>query len=149
MRITQQAASNNSSKKKSVPHRTKKKLIRRTGTDRSQVYRRVSQGKFLILNLWLGTKFYFWVCQFELGNTQSNLQRPPGVEGWLPIAGLMNSFCSPFSPWLPVSQSVLQLALSDWNNLRVSVESREAVFWPQGPATEKHRCRMNRRNLTA
>src|ERR1700741_1270106 len=36
---------------------------------------------------------------------------------------------------LPVSQSVLQLALSDWNNLRVPVESREAVFWPQCPAT--------------
>jgi polyferredoxin len=45
---------------------------------------------FLILNLWLGTKFYFWVRQFELGNTQSNLQRSSGVEGWLPIAGLMN-----------------------------------------------------------
>jgi polyferredoxin len=76
--------------KKSVPQRTKKKLIRRTGTDRSELYRRVFQGAFLILNLWLGTKFYLWVRQFELGITQPNLQRPPGVEGWLPIAGLMN-----------------------------------------------------------
>lgn len=76
--------------KRSVPQRAKKKLIRRTDTDRSQLYRRVFQGTFLILNLWLGTRFYFWVRQFELGNTPSNLQRPPGVEGWLPIAGLMN-----------------------------------------------------------
>jgi polyferredoxin len=76
--------------KKFIPRRTKKKLIRRMGDDRSQLYRRVFQGAFLLLNLWLGAKFYFWVRQFELGITQANLQRPPGVEGWLPIAGLMN-----------------------------------------------------------
>ena len=76
--------------KEFVPHRTKKKLVHRVGDDPSQLYRRVFQGAFLILNLWLGAKFYFWVRQFELGITQPNLQRPPGVEGWLPIAGLMN-----------------------------------------------------------
>src|ERR1700741_1192444 len=76
--------------KKFIPRRAKKKLIRRIGDDRSQLYRRVFQGAFLVLNLWLGAKFYFWVRQFELGITQPNLQRPPGVEGWLPIAGLMN-----------------------------------------------------------
>jgi polyferredoxin len=75
--------------KKSVPHRTKKR-IRRIGDDHSQLYRRIFQGAFLLLNLWLGARFYFWVRQFELGNAQPDLQRPPGVEGWLPIAGLMN-----------------------------------------------------------
>jgi polyferredoxin len=68
----------------------KKKLIRRTDVHRSQLYRRSFQGAFLILNVWLGTKFYFWVRQFEEGTIDRNLQRPPGVEGWLPIAGLMN-----------------------------------------------------------
>jgi polyferredoxin len=68
----------------------KKKLIRRADVDRSQLYRRSFQGAFLLLNLWLGTKFYFWVRQFELGSVDSHLHRPPGVEGWLPIAGLMN-----------------------------------------------------------
>lgn len=68
----------------------KKKLIRRTDVDRSQLYRRSFQGAFLLLNLWLGTKFYFWVRQFEVGVIDTNLHRPPGVEGWLPIAGLMN-----------------------------------------------------------
>jgi polyferredoxin len=68
----------------------KKKLIRRTEIDRSQVYRRSFQAAFLLLNLWLGAKFYFWVRQFELGVIDTDLRRPPGVEGWLPIAGLMN-----------------------------------------------------------
>jgi len=75
---------------KSAPAKAKKKLIRRTEIDGSQLYRRTFQGVFLLLNLWLGTKFYFWVRQFETGNLQASLQRPAGIEGWLPIAGLMN-----------------------------------------------------------
>jgi len=70
--------------------RPKKKLIRRDDVDRSQLYRRSFQGAFLLLNLWLGAKFYFWVRQFEEGVLDANLRRPAGVEGWLPIAGLMN-----------------------------------------------------------
>ena len=68
----------------------KKRLIKRTESDRSQLYRRSFQGAFLVLNLWLGVKFYSWVRQFEVGVIDANLHRPPGVEGWLPIAGLMN-----------------------------------------------------------
>jgi polyferredoxin len=68
----------------------KKKLLRRTSPDRSQLYRRAFQFAFLLMNLWLGAKFYFWVRQFESGVPTISLQRPPGVEGWLPIAGLMN-----------------------------------------------------------
>ncbi len=72
------------------PRKAKKKLVRRVGEDRSQIYRRGFQLAFLGLNLWLGGKFYFWVRQFETGNISRGLQRPAGVEGWLPIAGLMN-----------------------------------------------------------
>ncbi|HUN61201.1 MAG TPA: 4Fe-4S binding protein [Candidatus Sulfotelmatobacter sp.] len=68
----------------------KKKLIRRTDVDRSQVFRRSFQAAFLVLNLWLGTQFYFWVRQFEVGTIDAQLHRPSGVEGWLPIAGMMN-----------------------------------------------------------
>lgn len=68
----------------------RKKLIRRTDIDRSQLYRRSFQAAFLLLNVWLGAKFYFWVRQFEVGVIDTNLHRPAGVEGWLPIAGLMN-----------------------------------------------------------
>jgi len=70
--------------------RPKKKLIRRTDVERSQLYRRSFQGAFLLLNLVLGVEFYFWVRQFEVGVMDSRLTRAAGVEGWLPIAGLMN-----------------------------------------------------------
>ena len=71
--------------------KSKKKLIRRSDVDCSQLYRRSFQGAFLLLNLWLGAKFYFWVRQFEDEIIDANLRRPAGVEGWLPIAGLMNT----------------------------------------------------------
>jgi polyferredoxin len=68
----------------------KKKLIRRTDRNCSQVVRRGFQGAFLVLNLWIGWIFYHWVRQFEPGGAPTSLSRPAGVEGWLPIAGLMN-----------------------------------------------------------
>jgi polyferredoxin len=67
-----------------------KKLIRRTARDYSQTARRSFQVAFLLLNAWIGTEFYFWVRQFEPGGAPTSLPRPAGVEGWLPIAGLMN-----------------------------------------------------------
>ncbi len=73
----------------------RKKLTRRTQPDHSQRLRRVFQFTFLLLNIWVGAAFYFWVRQLEAGNTDRTLQRPAGVEGWLPIAGLMN-----FKYWL-------------------------------------------------
>ena len=44
----------------------------------------------MLLNVALGTIFYFWVRQFETSGAAANIARPAGVEGWLPIAGLMN-----------------------------------------------------------
>jgi len=77
-------------KLKAVPPKTKKKLIRRVEKDYSALYRRRFQGAFLLLNLWIGTRFYFWVRQYEVGTGSFQVGRPAGVEGWLPIAGLMN-----------------------------------------------------------
>ncbi|HEY2121077.1 MAG TPA: 4Fe-4S binding protein [Candidatus Acidoferrum sp.] len=74
----------------STRRKLKKKLDLRIEKDRSQLYRKTFQFTFLALNLWLGAKFFFWVRQFETGNLAENLRRPAGVEGWLPIAGLMN-----------------------------------------------------------
>ena len=76
------------------PVAPKKKLIRRRDRDYSQQLRHLFQAVFLALNLYLGTVFYFWVRQFE-GSAHSVANRPPGVEGWLPIAGMMN-----FKYWL-------------------------------------------------
>jgi polyferredoxin len=68
----------------------RKKLIRRAEPDHSQVLRRSFQIAFLLLNVWVGGAFYFWVRGFETGTHLRSLDRPAGVEGWLPIAGLMN-----------------------------------------------------------
>jgi len=68
----------------------KKKLVRRTDRDYSQLLRRSFQGAFLALNVWIGAQFYYWVRQFEPGGAPTSLHRPAGVEGWLPIAALMN-----------------------------------------------------------
>ena len=75
---------------KPAPRKSKKRLVRRAERDYSRVYRRSFQGAFLLLNLWIGAKFYFWVRQFEVGDGTALVARPAGVEGWLPIAGLMN-----------------------------------------------------------
>jgi polyferredoxin len=69
----------------------RKKLIRRALPDHSQQFRRSFQFAFLLLNLWLGASFYFWVRHFETGSHERAMARPAGVEGWLPIAGLMNA----------------------------------------------------------
>src|SRR5438128_71146 len=69
--------------------KAKKKLIRRTDRDYSQILRRSYQLAFLLMNVWIGGMFYFWVRHFETG-TPNRLSRPAGVEGYLPIAGMMN-----------------------------------------------------------
>ena len=76
------------------PAPLKKKLVRRRDRDYSQQLRHFFQAVFLVLNLYLGTVFYFWVRQFE-GSAHRIANRPAGVEGWLPIAGMMN-----FKYWL-------------------------------------------------
>jgi polyferredoxin len=74
--------------------RAKKKLVRRGGKEYSQALRRGFQYAFLVLNVYLGVLFYIWVRAYETGVTPG-LTRPAGVEGYLPIAGLMN-----FKYWL-------------------------------------------------
>ncbi len=72
------------------PRKIRKKLIRRTDVDYSQALRRTVQWLFVALNVWIGTEFYFFVRSYETGASVARFSRPPGVEGWLPIAGLMN-----------------------------------------------------------
>jgi polyferredoxin len=58
--------------------------------DQTLLVRRGVQLAFLLLNLWIGARFYVWVRHFETGGASLYVPRPPGVEGWLPIASLMN-----------------------------------------------------------
>jgi len=76
--------------RKSAANRPRKKLIRRTDRDYSQRLRGSFQWAFLLLNIYLGAVFYFWVRHFETGSQTTTWARPAGVEGWLPIAGMMN-----------------------------------------------------------
>ena len=68
----------------------KKKLLRRTDRDYSQALRRCYQFAFLLMNVWLGGQFYLWVRHYETAGASAYVSRPAGVEGWLPIAGMMN-----------------------------------------------------------
>lgn len=63
---------------------------RRAAPDRSQRTRLIVQGLFILLNVFLATQFYFFVQYFQTAATGAHLPRPAGVDGWLPIAGLMN-----------------------------------------------------------
>src|ERR1035437_7766747 len=69
----------------------RKKLVRRLGPDSSQRMRRIVQWLFVALNGWLGIQFLLWVRFCESGGMGLNVPRPAGAEGWLPIAGLMNT----------------------------------------------------------
>jgi polyferredoxin len=69
---------------------SKKAYVRRDYTqDRSQLLRRTAQLAFLLLNVWICVQFYLFVRHFEVAGAP-RFDRPPGVEGWLPIAALMN-----------------------------------------------------------
>jgi polyferredoxin len=70
---------------------SKKKLVRRSSSDSSQSIRRIVQWLFVVLNGWLGIQFLLWVRFCERGGTGLSVPRPAGADGWLPIAGLMNT----------------------------------------------------------
>ena len=71
--------------------RSGKKLIRRQFQDRSQWVRHSVQAIFAMLNLWIGIQFILWTRYYETAGKSPYVSRPAGVEGWLPIAGMMNT----------------------------------------------------------
>lgn len=68
----------------------RKALVRRNSSDHSQPVRRAVQFAFLALNGWIGVQFILWVRSYESQGGAGFVERPAGVDGWLPIAGLMN-----------------------------------------------------------
>ncbi|MFN3323484.1 MAG: 4Fe-4S binding protein [Bryobacteraceae bacterium] len=72
------------------PRRRRPRYLRRLAPDCSQAVRRTVQIAFLALNVCIGIQFYLFIRQFENGEQVLKYSRPPGVEGYLPIAGLMN-----------------------------------------------------------
>lgn len=69
--------------------KVRNKLVRRHARDYSQQLRFAVQAVFFTLNIWIGFQFYLWVRWAETGGQTPALSRPAGVEGWLPIEGLM------------------------------------------------------------
>ena len=67
-----------------------RKAFVRAPRDRTQRWRRAFQLAFLVLNVAIGVQFWAFVRFCETGGESPYVPRPPGVEGWLPIAGLMN-----------------------------------------------------------
>ena len=88
--VTSTAPLAQAQKSAQAPLKPKKILVRRTTPDRSQPTRRMVQFAFLLLNVFLGIKFVLWVRYFESHGATMYVDRPPGVDGWLPIAGLIN-----------------------------------------------------------
>src|SRR5450631_1219427 len=68
----------------------KKPLVHRLVKDQSQQIRRSVQFAFLALNVWLAIEFLRWTHYFESAGQANYVERPAGLDGWLPIAGLMN-----------------------------------------------------------
>jgi ferredoxin len=67
-----------------------RKAYTRRPPDPTQTLRLTVQLAFLLLSLWIGVRFYFFVRFFENNGQTLWVPRPAGVEGWLPIASLMN-----------------------------------------------------------
>ncbi len=68
----------------------RKRFTRRPADHHTPRLRRSVQVAFLLLNLWIGVQFYVWVRHFETGGASPLVPRPSGIDGWLPIAALMN-----------------------------------------------------------
>jgi polyferredoxin len=78
-----------------------RKLLNHRPPDRSQPLRWAFQAAFLLLNVWIGVEFYWFVRHHETAGAGAWASRPPGVEGWLPIAAMMNLKLWLFTGHLP------------------------------------------------
>jgi polyferredoxin len=66
-----------------------KRLLWRMKTD-SQFQRSIVQAAFLLLCVGIGIKFFFFVRWMDSGGQSLFVERPPGVEGFLPISALIS-----------------------------------------------------------
>jgi len=75
------------------PDHSREPFLRRivlTLKDDSQVLRTTIQASFVLLCLWIGIEFHLFMKWGLSGGTAAYVQRPPGVEGFLPISALMS-----------------------------------------------------------
>lgn len=58
----------------------------------TQKWRLAVQIAFALLCIWIGFEFHYFVKYLESGGATSFVERPPGVEGFLPISSLMSLY---------------------------------------------------------
>jgi polyferredoxin len=96
-----------------ILQRPRRKLVKRAPQEHSQILRHSFQFAFLLLNAWIGIQFYVFVRYYETGGRSMRAERPPGVEGWLPIASLMNLkvlLLTGQTPWIHPAGTFLLIA---------------------------------------
>lgn len=70
----------------------KKNKLNRNNEKPIQKYRFYVQSGFALLCIWIGIQFFLFVRYLESNGTSVFYNRPPGVEGFLPISSLMSFF---------------------------------------------------------
>ena len=71
--------------------KTKKKIIRNMEKP-VQKYRFYAQLAFGLLCLWIGVEMFLFIQYLESGGTKGFFNRPPGVDGFLPISSMMSFY---------------------------------------------------------
>jgi polyferredoxin len=68
-----------------------KKLVKYTEKP-IQKYRFIVQVLFAVLCIWIGIEFFFFINYLETGGVAAYTERPPGVDGFLPISSFMSFY---------------------------------------------------------
>jgi polyferredoxin len=69
----------------------KKKIIRNKEKGIQKV-RFIVQSLFALLCIWIGVEFYFFIGYLESSGLSSYINRPPGVDGFLPISSFISFY---------------------------------------------------------
>ncbi|MGD8306848.1 MAG: 4Fe-4S binding protein [Ignavibacteria bacterium] len=69
----------------------KKKIIKNSEKGIQKV-RFIVQSLFTLLCIWIGVEFYFFIEYLQTNGSSGFFDRPPGVDGFLPISSLMSFY---------------------------------------------------------
>ena len=70
----------------------KKRKIVRNSEKGIQNIRLLVQSLFALLIIWIGIEFYGFIQYLESGGIAAYVNRPPGVDGFLPISSFMSFY---------------------------------------------------------
>ena len=75
-----------------VRNKKNKKKIIRNKEKPIQKYRFIIQCAFALLCVWIGIEFFLFTRYLQSNGAALYFQRPPGVDGFLPISSLMSFY---------------------------------------------------------